>query len=139
MRRVKKRITFFVVFLIPVVWYLFLQLFGSNNFSLELLEPLDNCSQGPELKILRRDLSLSLAKQNYLDRVQYGAESRKIEVAVFDESFDDCTNQNLLDLVLVDERGLWGTYDLSRDGVERLLTELDILVLQKQYGKGSYR
>lgn len=43
------------------------------------------------------------------------------------------------DLALVSPEGLWGTYNLSREGVDRLITELDILMIQTSYGEGVSR
>lgn len=83
--------------------------------------------------------SVSLTKQNYLDRVVYAVENKKVPLAKKDQDFFECINQSESDLVLISEEGLWGAYDLSREGVDQLLTELDILLLQKTYGEGTYR
>ncbi len=139
MKKGLARLIFLVVFLIPVCWYLFLQLFGSNNFSLELSYAIDGCDDVTEVLILRRSDSVSIAKQNYMDRVSYAANKRSIQFLKKDQKFFDCINQSSSDLVLVDDEGLWGSYELSREGVDVLLTELDILLLQKSYGKGTYR
>ena len=83
--------------------------------------------------------SISISKQNYLDRVTYATQKKSIELITKDQLFFECINQTEVDLVLIDERGLWGGYSLSRDGVDLLLTELDILLLQKTYGKSAER
>lgn len=134
------RLVFLIVFLIPVVWYLFLQLFGSNSFSLSNVEtiPLD-CKQYDEITILSRKDSLSLVETNYMNRVIYGADKRSATLINSSQEYFDCINQSEADLVLVNKKGLWGQYSLNREDVDRLLTELDILTLQESYGKGTSR
>lgn len=83
--------------------------------------------------------SVSLAKQNYLDRVRHATDRKSISLLKEHAEFFACINQNDAELVMIDEKGLWGSYELSRDGVDRLLTELDILLLQKSYGQGTRR
>ena len=140
MKKGLARLIFLVVFLIPVGWYLFLQLFGSNSFSLRLESEIESsCALFQEVQVVSKIDSVSISKQNYLERVQFSTSKKKILLATESQDFFDCINQSDADLVLVDERGLWGAYSLSRDGVDLLLTELDILLLQKSYGQGTSR
>lgn len=74
-----------------------------------------------------------------MNRVIYGAKKRSANLVYQSESYFECIGQKESDIVLVDEKGLWGFYELNREGVDQLLTELDILVLQKSYGKGTSR
>ncbi|SNS78645.1 hypothetical protein SAMN05421640_1234 [Ekhidna lutea] len=135
-----KRLAFFVVFLIPVVWYLFLQLFGSNNFSLELQNPVpEGCLAYEQITIASKDDSLSVVETNYMNRVIYGADKRSANLIYNSQEYFDCLNQPEADLVLINKEGLWGAYNLNREGVDQLLTELDILTLQQSYGKGTSR
>lgn len=139
-KRGLKRLAFFVIFLIPVVWYLFIQLFGSNNFALALQAPIEGeCEAFKDIVVITKMDSLSLTESNYMNRVTFGANKRKITLEKKDQNFFDCVNHSDVDLVLVSEEGLWGTYELSRAGVDQLLTEIDILVIQKSYGKGAKR
>ncbi|WP_462249199.1 hypothetical protein [Ekhidna sp.] len=135
-----KRLIIFVVFLIPVGWYLILQLFGDNRFSLSLLNELPReCQQFNEITVVSISDSLSVVETNYMNRVIYAANKRKANLVYENQSFFDCINQSDVDLVLINEKGLWGAYELSREGVDQLLTELDILALQQSYGKGTVR
>ena len=104
-----KRLVVFVVFLVPVCWYLFLQLFGSNEFSLVRVSgyPSD-CKSYNEITILSKNDSLSLVETNYMNRVIFGAEKRAASLVVEEQVFFDCINQSGVDLVLIDESGLWG-------------------------------
>ncbi|MEM6641566.1 MAG: hypothetical protein AAF616_01190 [Bacteroidota bacterium] len=139
MKKGLTRLIFIVVFLIPVVWYLFLQLFGTNKFSLVLERDLGECDTATLVRVTYGFDSVSTAKRNYLQRVFYAAEKRSVLMKRQGRDFFDCVNQTEADLVLIDEAGIWGGYELSREGVDRLITELDILLLQKSYGKGTYR
>jgi hypothetical protein len=133
------RLLFFIVFLIPVGWYLFLQFFGDNTFTLSVKRSLDQDCIVSGVKILQNFDTLSIAESNHFTRVQYGANERKIEVLDQKSLIRNCTNQNDAKLVLIDESGIWGSYDLNREGVDLLLTELDILILQRNYGKDVSR
>ena len=135
-----KRIFIFIVLLIPVAWYLILQLFGDNRFSLTLLNEIPSeCQQFVDITIVSKSDSLSLVEMNYMNRVTYAVDKRKAKLISQSGSFFDCINQPDADLVLVNDKGLWGGYDLTREGVDQLLTELDILTLQQSYGKGTSR
>ncbi|MFK7953032.1 MAG: hypothetical protein AB8B73_09315 [Ekhidna sp.] len=139
-RKGPKRIAFFIIFLIPVAWYLFIQLFGNNNFALELQSSIsEDCSDFKEIVVVTTLDSLTLTESNYMNRVVYGANKRKVNLEKKEQSFFDCINHSESDLVLLSDAGLWGVYELSRAGVDQLLTEIDILVIQESYGKGTKR
>ena len=133
------RLIFLIVFFIPVAWYLILQLFGDNNFSLELQSPLGTCLQTETIKVIHAEDSLSVAETNYFERVSYYTNKRSVTLEEKSREFFQCINQSGMDLVLVSKEGVWGGYELSREGVDQLITELDILLLQDNYGKGTYR
>ena len=133
------RLIFLIVFFIPVAWYLILQLFGDNNFSLQLKGELGGCIRTDSVKVIRLSDSLSIAERNYLDRVEYYTSRRSILLEEKGQEFFTCINQSDMDLVLISKQGVWGGYELSREGVDLLITELDILLLQDNYGKGTYR
>lgn len=135
-----QRFIFFIVFLIPITWYLFLQAFGENKFSLKVIKPIpSSCGVYQDTKILMQSHDLGIESQNYLDRVIFGAKKRKVSLDTMSNDFFNCleTEQNFF--ALVDEKGLRGIYSLDREGVDLLLTELDVLLLQKMYGKGTNR
>ncbi len=74
-----------------------------------------------------------------MNRVSYAIDKRSVELVNSDENYFDCINQIQADLVLVNNKGIWGAYNLNREDVDRLITELDILKLQQSYGKGTSR
>lgn len=105
-----------------------------------MMEEIDpKCGTFPGVTVLTKLDSVSLSKQNYLDRVRYAVDKKRIPLIKQEHFFFDCINQKDAELVLVDENGLWGFYELTRDGVDELITELDILLLQKSYGQGTDR
>lgn len=119
-------------------WYLFLQAFGSNNFSVSLKgSVLAECGEFDKIAIVYTTDSLSASQINHLNRVTYRTSKKDIPFSV-DEGLFECAEIEE-DLVLLDSDGVWGTYPLDRDGVDVLLTELDILIIQKSYGKGVSR
>lgn len=134
-----KRLLVFVVFLVPVCWYFFLQLFGSNQFNVEVASeiPID-CNTFSDITIIHRLDSLNPARTNSLNRVSYRANTKKIVLLADTLNFFNCI-QRQADIALVGEEGVWGTYNLDREGVDQLLTEIDILIIQKTYGKGLSR
>lgn len=135
-----KRLIIFIVFLIPVVWYLILQLFGDNRFSLALIGEIpENCGMYDEITIISQSDTLSVVETNYMNRVIYAADKRNATLTYQPVSFFECINQIDSDLVLINKEGIWGGYTLSREGVDQLLTELDILSIQESYGKGTKR
>jgi hypothetical protein len=100
---------------------------------------LGDCESFSVIAIVAKSDSLTMAETNYMNRVVFGADKRKIELLKKDQNFFDCVNHCDADLVLVSEDGLWGNYELSRSGVDQILTEIDILIIQKSYGKGIKR
>ncbi|MEP5611054.1 MAG: hypothetical protein ABJP45_02335 [Cyclobacteriaceae bacterium] len=95
------------------------------------------CGSFEELSILYTSDSLNVSQVNHLNRVIYQTSSKNIPLTN-NQSFFDCA-EITENLVLVDNEGIWGTYALDRDGVDVLLTELDVLIIQKAYGKGVSR
>jgi hypothetical protein len=100
---------------------------------------LGDCESFGAIVVVAKSDSLTMAETNYMNRIVFGADKRKIELQNRDQNFFDCVNHSDADLVLVSEEGLWGNYELSRSGVDQLLTEIDILIIQKSYGKGTKR
>jgi len=98
-----------------------------------------DCTQPETIAVVAKDDSLSMVKTNYMNRVSYAVDKRSALLLTKSDTFFTCINQSTADLVLVSEEGLWGAYELSREGVDQLLTELDILRLQQSYGEGTHR
>jgi hypothetical protein len=118
---------FIVVFGLPVGWYLTLQIFGENKFDLPVLEQLDAAcvlNSGGYLLIDSLDF---LNNKNEWRRI-----SKKIKHVNHDELEIISTAGCMFEkpVVLVDQKGqLRGAYDVSREETDRLLTEIDIYIL----------
>ena len=106
---------------------------------MQLQGELGGCIRTDSVTVIRLSDSLSIAERNYLDRVEYYTSRRSILLEEKGQEFFTCINQSDMDLVLISKQGVWGGYELSREGVDLLITELDILLLQDNYGKGTYR
>ncbi len=118
----------FILLLLPITWYIILQLFGKNNFELTLLSEIPKeCKQFNELSIVRKEDSLSLLQKNYMNRIVFTTGEKKIKLISQKIKFFSCINQLDADILLINNQGLWGSYQLSREGVDRLFIEFDIL------------
>jgi len=135
------RLVFLFVFFTPAAWYLFLQFFGDNGFALELKKAMDlSCGTFNGVTVIAKTDTVSLSGQNYLERVKDATNKRPVRLVINNNStLFRCIGEPEADLALLDEHGLWGTYSLSRYGVDLLLTEVDILLLQKSHGNGTNR
>lgn len=98
----------------------------------------ENCQQFKEISVIYRTASVAIHQQNYFDRVRYQVTNSKAYFLPDTTTFFSCL-QNEDDLLLVNKEGLWGAYKMDREGVDQLLTELDILLIQNSYGKGVDR
>ncbi|WP_425391723.1 hypothetical protein [Ekhidna sp.] len=98
-----------------------------------------DCQGYDDITVLSKSDSLSTVETNYMNRVVYATEKREVSLIYIDENYFDCINQSGVDLVLINRKGVWGGYNLNREDVDRLITELDILKLQESYGKGTRR
>jgi hypothetical protein len=128
------RLVFVVVFGIPVLWYLFLQLFGDNRFQLPVISVLGDCKgQGTVLLLKTNDLDIK--QQNELNRVFQVLEKKQLRF----DTLSTCGFEKA-EIVLVDKkRQVRGEYQLERRDVDRFFTELDILMLVENYGEGIRR
>ncbi len=128
-----------MIFLIPVTWYLFLQIFGSNKFALDSVVPIaEECGKIDEISVLYKGDSSATELTNYLSRVIYQTQAKEIPLVYNQSSLFECL-QVTKEFVLANKDGIWGVYNLDREGVDQLLTELDILIIQNSYGKGTSR
>ena len=116
-----------------------MQLFGNNRFALELVDSYpEGCQTFNEITILHTPDSLSIAESNHFNRVRYQSTQRGVVLVKDSIDFFRCI-KNEEDLLLVNKEGIWGSYNLDREGVDRLLAELDVLITQKSYGEGTSR
>lgn len=128
-RKVLVALFFVVVFVLPIVWYLFLQIFGENKFDLPRLRQWEeSCTQisGPTLLL---DSKTFDKFPNELRRIRRKMNSQ--DVIELQEITDKCVAD--YDFYLIDEDG-WvrGEFQASREEVDRLMAEIDIYLLNKK-------
>lgn len=116
-----------VVFGLPVIWYLFLQAFGENQFELPSFESIDLiCGQGFDIgdPTLLLDTTNQSMHRNEWARLQ-SALGQRSQVAVLHSV--ECAKTIGSSVVLIgSDRVIRGKYGISRSEVDRLITEIDI-------------
>ncbi len=100
---------------------------------------MQECGNFTEITVIQRINSYGAVQINQINRLVQKASAKNIAIVDQEDSFFTCIGYEDAELVLVNADGIWGEYKLSRDEVDRLLTELDILILQKSYGQGVSR
>ncbi|MFT6865876.1 MAG: hypothetical protein ACJA08_000702 [Cyclobacteriaceae bacterium] len=125
---------FIVVFGLPITWYFFLQVFGENKFDLPVLEQLDaDCIALNDHTYLLLDsvkLSQNKNEAKRLSKHLSGIKQSEIQVVNGKSCLDE------YEIIFVDSLGqLRGGYAISREEMDRLLTELDIYLLNLKTSK----
>jgi hypothetical protein len=128
----KKRIVvvlfFIVVFGLPIFWYLVLQIFGENKFDLPKLGLIDStCVERDNVATLLIDSSAINNHINELNRlleqfVDIDSNDLKMSYSI------NCLNNS--EALLIDHLGvIRGEYLITREEMDRMLTEMDIYLL----------
>ncbi|WP_258105096.1 hypothetical protein [Marinoscillum sp. MHG1-6] len=115
---------FIVVFVLPISWYLILQIFGENKFDIPKFEMVADSCRIVDGAYLQLNAELWETKRNELTRIKRRFESvSDSEMKLIME--ESCLKDNAA--VLVDEEGYYrGFYKASREETDRILTEVDI-------------
>jgi len=128
----KKRILvilfFIVVFGFPVLWYLFLQSFGENQFQLPVMGDWEmQCVDDREFVFL--DTSDSSTQMNEIRKVRSKIAEQEL-LSLYESSDVPCGLEN--DMYLVDRQGkVRGAFDMNRLEVDRLMAEIDIYIMNR--------
>jgi hypothetical protein len=128
----KKRIVvvlfFIVVFGLPIFWYLVLQIFGENKFDLPKHGLIDStCVERDNVATLLIDSSAINNHINELNRlleqfVDIDSNDLKMSYSI------NCLNNS--EALLIDHLGvIRGEYLITREEMDRMLTEMDIYLL----------
>ena len=117
--------------MVPVSWYLFLQLFGENKFELEVIRPLDgDCFESTNTVFLLES-SITVEEENELNRLIRFLKEQQIKLITDSVCLSDVSTP----LALVDEDNqLRGTYDLSILEVDRAIVEIQLLKKLQEEG-----
>ena len=128
MKKILKFFILILVFGLPVSWYLFLQVFGQNQFQ---LFPVGNVKETCNLKsssLYILDTGLVYDEKLQLQRLMIQLKDNNWSYD-FSTSKDDCFGEfNTYPLILVGyNREIIGYYELSIEEVDRVLVEFDLL------------
>lgn len=122
-----------VVFGIPVSWYLFLQFFGENKFDLPRMGQWDTTCVTLDRAslVVRRGEFTDFPNQ--LKRTQEKLKGQNVIDLLLVDSCDFGS-----EMCLVDNREMIrGKYQINREEIDRLLTEIDIYLLNVQNESGN--
>ena len=115
-----------IIFGVPIIWYLFLQVFGENKFELEPIRMLnETCSIAPN-KVYLAKMPASLDEENQLNRLKFQLKSRG---ELVQEGSVQCISDTAqFPLYMIDDKQqLRGMYDLTILDVDRLIVEIDLI------------
>ena len=129
--RVFKIFLLSIIFGVPVCWYLFLQLFGENQFELNVIRSIDTLCYSGGVLIYQASLPQDTEAENQQARLKGLLEDRGQKLV---ESPIDCIRDTArYDLYLIDDRSqLRGMYDWTISDIDRLAIELDLLTSTSQ-------
>ena len=134
-KRVVTRLLFFIIFILPVAWYLFLQFFGKNEFRIVPFSEIGDCDNKTEFAVYIHNKSINNQEEIFFDRLKYRTNKLAIPVYETDKLFFECVNYKNTDFLLADKGKIWGIYSLSREDLDRFFIEVDILRIQNNRDK----
>lgn len=129
-------VIFVVVFGLPIGWYLFLQAFGENKFSLPVIDVWKNeCVQSTRAAVIIDSISASI-NRNEFKRIQ---NKKTTQGDYLDIKIVDSKKCNLEhEIYFIDALSqIRGVYDLTREDVDRLFAEIDIYILNQKSGSSN--
>lgn len=125
-RKTLKTFILLIVFGVPVIWYLFLQLFGENQFELEVLGKLDSSCLSAQSTVFLLHKDYDMESQNQLRRLSTFLEDH--DIILFKDSMNCFSIPEQPPLMLVDgENNLRGRYDITLKEIDRIMVEVDLL------------
>ena len=125
-KRIFKSILLIIILGVPVFWYLFLQLFGENQFELQPIRDFQSDCFKNSVSIIVTQSPEGIDEENQLDRLVNKVDNRQVRVLV--DSLNCIPDSSAEKLYLIDGTQLRGAYLLTIDEVDRLLVEQDLLL-----------
>ena len=125
-KRIFKSILLIIILGVPVFWYLFLQLFGENQFELQPIRDFQSDCFKNSVSIIVTQSPEGIDEENQLDRLVNKVDNRQVRVLV--DSLNCVPDSSAEKLYLIDGTQLRGAYLLTIDEVDRLLVEQDLLL-----------
>ncbi|MEQ8471022.1 MAG: hypothetical protein RIC35_07550 [Marinoscillum sp.] len=127
---------FLVVFGMPLAWYLFLQMFGENQFALpEYGRYTSTCELPLNSAVVLLDEKAAERQPNERQRV-INRLMELGEVQFIETNMDSCKLSYEMNLVDHD-KVIRGVYDFNREEVDRFMAEVDIYILNYQNGTST--
>lgn len=119
---------FIVVFGLPVLWYFILQIFGENKFDLPKLERINNSciSQQANATLLIDSASIE-GRINDWNRLK--SKMSQVDSKAIDLKVNSSCNMNYSALLVERDGEVRGQYSFTREEVDRVITEIDIYLL----------
>ncbi len=133
-RRIGVILFFVIVFGLPVGWYLFLQFFGENKFDLPVIAQYEvsNCEVNGPVVLSKADFVGQ--NPNQFERL-LNALNNNPEIGFY--SIDSVCTMGY-PLIFVDkEKMVRGTYQATREDVDRLLAEVDIYIMNQKNAESN--
>jgi len=126
-----------LILIIPVGLLLVLHFFGENRMEIPVLGSMQSCDlPDGQVNVLMSGDSLTNLQRNQLQRV---SKTLKAKGLLLNNEPRACLGDTLA-ILIVDMQGqLRGTYALEQTDINRMFMELDILLMNEQYGEGVSR
>jgi len=135
-QRTLKGLVLLLLLGVPVFWYLFLQLFGENQFQLPLVEGVEVACPPAGLSVVLVADSLSTDQHNQWSRLQAYFLEKKIPVETYDTLCLFAYDKPAVLLYDPDVK-LRGMYALTIAESDRAMVESDLLLTLLQKAKES--
>ncbi|MFT5569724.1 MAG: hypothetical protein ACI8QD_000413 [Cyclobacteriaceae bacterium] len=124
--RLFKVILLLIIFGVPVIWYLFLQIFGENQFVLSPIRQIESACVLEREQVVFKQRGLTTDEVNQLQRLRSKLSERSLEFMI--DSVDCFPDSSQHSLFLVDQdKYLRGAYFLTILEVDRLIVEADLI------------
>jgi len=126
-----------LILIIPVGLLLVLHFFGENRMEIPVLGTMQSCRlQQGKIHVLMSGDSLTNPQRNQLQRIDKTLKSKGL---MLDQSPRSCLGDSLAIFIVDKEQQLRGSYELEQTDINRMFMELDILLMNEQYGEGISR
>ena len=125
----------FLILLLPAGILLFLHFFGQNKLDVPVYDEV-TCKINGRTKVVLTGIVETNINRNQKNRLVKKLESKGLKLDTTDYN---CLPDSL-SLILIDKKNfLRGSYDLNHKDIGRFFAELDIVLLNDNYGEGVSR
>ena len=125
-----------LLILFPIAILLTLHFFGENKLEVDSLGSLDGCIEVKHTSVILRGIDLQVPEQNQVTRIERTLERKNL---VLISSREQCLGDSTAVYLVDKEKILRGAYNLEQGDVNRLFVELDIVLMNDNYGESISR